>query len=317
MPSTFTSVPGKSILFGEHAVVYGYPAIAVPLDSISLKIKLSPRPGENNSIIINEELGENLFLEDLEPEQTYRNAISVILQGLKLTSLPALEIRLSSTIPIASGLGSSAAFAVCFVKALSSFLGFRLSVEKINEIAYQIEIFQHGTPSGIDNTVIAYNKPVYFRKEYPPEFLEIGVPMNLVVADTGMRSITKETVTQVRKFKQSDPLIANEIIQKIGEIVESAKIELENGNLDALGSLMTENHALLNKLGVSCKELDHLVDVSLKEGALGAKLCGSGKGGNIVAICDEELAGSIRIELLKNGSTHCFISKIKETAGET
>ena len=249
MPSTFTSVPGKSILFGEHAVVYGYPAIAVPLDSISFKIKLFPRPNENNSIIINEELGENLLLEDLTPEHTYRTAISAILQALKLTRLPALEIRLSSTIPIASGLGSSAAFAVCLVKALSSFLGFKLTDEKINEIAYQIEIFQHGTPSGIDNTVIAFNKPVYFRKGYPPEFLKIGAPMNLVIADTGVRSKTKETVTQVRKFKESVPSIADEIIQKIGDIVERAKKELENGNSDTLGSLMTENHTLLNEIG--------------------------------------------------------------------
>jgi len=317
MPSTFTSVPGKSILFGEHAVVYSYPAIAVPLESISFMITLSPRPNENNSIIINEELGEYLLLEDLKPEHTYRKAISAVLQGLKLTRLPALEIRLSSTIPIASGLGSSAAFAVCLVKALSSFLGFKLTDEKINEIAYQMEIFQHGTPSGIDNTVIAFNKPVFFRKGYPPKFLKIGAPLNLVIADTGVRSLTKETVTQVRKFKQSDPSIADAIIQKIGEVVDSAKKEIECGNLNAIGSLMTENHALLMKLGVSGKELDHLVEVSLNEGALGAKLCGSGKGGNIIAICDEKLAGSIKIALLKNGSTHCFISRIKETAGKT
>ena len=102
-------------------------------------------------------------------------------------------------------------------------MGFKLSNEKVNEIAYQIEIFQHGTPSGIDNTVIAFNKPVFFRKGYPPEFLKIGAPLNLVIADTGVRSITKETVAQVRKFKESDPSIADEIIQKIGDIVEHAK----------------------------------------------------------------------------------------------
>ena len=316
MPSTFTSVPGKSILFGEHAVVYGYPAIAVPLDSIAFKIKLLPRPTENNSIIINEELGENLIFEDLEPQHTYRTAIATILHELKINKLPPMEIRLSSTIPIASGLGSSAAFAVCLVRALSAFLGFKLSNEKVNEIAYQIEIFQHGTPSGIDNTVIAYNKPVFFRKGYPSEFLKIGAPLNLVIADTGVRSKTKETVAQVRKFKESDPLVADEIIQKIGDVVERAKNELENGNSNAIGSLMTENHTFLTKLGVSCKELDHLVEVSLNEGALGAKLCGSGRGGNIVALCDEEKAEHIKTMLQNNGSTHCFISKIKVTEGE-
>jgi len=316
MPSTFTSVPGKSILFGEHAVVYGYPAIAIPLDSIAFKIKLIPQPTEKNSKIINLELGENLIYEDLDQEHSYRTAIAVILQELKIIKLPPMEIRLSSTIPIASGLGSSAAFAVCLVKSLSAFFGFRLTNKKVNEISFQIEIFQHGTPSGIDNTVIAFNKPVFFRKGYPPEFLKIGAPMNLVIADTGVRSMTKETVAQVRKFKESDPSVVDGIIHKIGDIVERAKNEIENGNSNAVGSLMTENHNLLAKLGVSCRELDHLVAVSLKEGALGAKLCGSGRGGNIVALCNEELAGSLRTALLNNGSTNCFISKIKETKGE-
>ena len=255
-------------------------------------------------------------MRDLELQHTYRTAIVAILQELKISKLPPMEIRLSSTIPIASGLGSSAAFAVCLVKALSAFFGLRLSNKKVNEIAYQIEIFQHGTPSGIDNTVIAYNKPVFFKKGFSPEFLKIGTPLNLVIADTGVRSMTKETVAQVRKFKESDPSIADEIIQKIGDIVEHAKSELENGNLNAIGSLMTENHTLLTKLGVSCKELDHLVEVSKNEGALGAKLCGSGKGGNIVALCDEEKAEHVKTALQNNGSTHCFISKIKETKGE-
>lgn len=316
MPSTFTSVPGKSILFGEHAVVYGYPSIAVPLDSISFKIKLLPRPNKNNSIIVNDELGENLIFEDLEPQHTYRTAIESILHELKITRLPPMEIRLSSTIPIASGLGSSAAFAVCLVKALSAFLGFRLSNKKVNEIAYQIEIFQHGTPSGIDNTAIAYNKPVFFRKGFPSEFLKIGARLNLVIADTGVRTMTKETVAQVRKFKESDPSTVDEIIQKIGDVVERAKNDLENGNLHALGSLMTENHDLLNKLGVSCKELDHLVKVAITEGALGAKLCGSGKGGNIVALCDGDKAEHIKTALQNNGSNHCFTSVIKTTKGE-
>lgn len=296
--------------------MYGYPAIAVPLDSISFKIKLSPRPTENNSVIVNKELGEYLLYEDLVPQHTYRTAIAAILNELKMNKLPPLEIRLSSSIPIASGLGSSAAFAVCLAKALSAFFGFKLTNMKVNEIAYQIEIFQHGTPSGIDNTVITFNKPVFYRKGFSPDFLKIGATMNLVIADTGVRSITKDTVAQVRKFKDSDPTSANEIIQKIGVVVERAKKELGNGDTKAVGSLMIENHTLLTKLGVSCRELDHLVEVSMNEGALGAKLCGSGKGGNIIALCSEELAEHIKNVLLNQGLTHCFISKINATKGD-
>ncbi len=316
MPSTFTSVPGKTILFGEHAVVYGYPAIAVPLDSISFKIKILPRPTENHSTIVNEGLRERLLYEDLESQHTYRAAITTILYDLKITSLPAIEIRLSSSIPIASGLGSSAAFAVCLVKALSSFLGYNLTKERINQIAFQIEIFQHGTPSGIDNTVIAYNKPVYFKKEIPAEFLNIVAPVFLIIADTGVRSKTKDTVSQVRKFKESNPCLADNILQQIGKVVECARKELAVGNSGALGSLMSENHFLLKKLSVSCGELDHLVDVALRKGALGAKLCGGGKGGNIVALCEESMAETIKVALMENGATHSFISKINKTAEE-
>ena len=316
MPASFTSVPGKSILFGEHSVVYGYPAIAVPLDSISFKIKLSPRPTENHTVVVNEDLGEYLVFEDIDPQHAYRTAIAVILNELKIKRLPPLEIRISSSIPIASGLGSSAAFAVCLVKALSAFFGFKLTNKKVNEIAYQIEIFQHGTPSGIDNTVIAFNRPVYFKKGDSEKFLKIGAALNLVIADTGIHSVTKESVAQVRRFKDSDPLIANDLFKKIGEVVELAKNELENGDSNAIGLLMTENHSLLTRLGVSCSELDHLVEVSISEGALGAKLCGSGKGGNIIALCSEELAVHIKNALLNQGSTRCLISKIFATKGE-
>jgi mevalonate kinase len=317
MPSTSTTVFGKTILFGEHAVVYGYPAIAVPLDSIAFNIKLGARPNKKDSIIINEALGENLLLENLKPDHAYRTAISAILRSLKVKNLPALEIRISSTIPISSGLGSSAAFAVCLVKAVSGFLGFNLTDEKVSDIAYQIEVFQHGTPSGIDNSVVAFNKPVFFKKGYPPLFLKIRNPLTLVIADTGIRSTTKETVAQVRIYKESNPSIADKLLEEIGDIVDHAKQELENGNSKALGKLMAENHTLLQKLGVSGKELDQLVEVSLEQGAFGAKLCGSGKGGNIIAICDDSHADLIKSALLLNGAIHCFISKINANTKES
>ena len=317
MPSFSSSVPGKTILFGEHAVVYGYPAIAVPLNSILLKIIISARPIKSETLIINNALGENLILENLKPDHTYRTAISAILKSLKQKRLPALEIRISSTIPVSSGLGSSAAFAVCLTKAISGILGFNLTDEQVNEVAYKIEIFQHGTPSGIDNSVIAYNKPVFFKKGNPQTFLKLIKTLSLIVADTGVHSLTKDTLTQVRNNKESNPSLVNKLFADIGNIADRAKTELENGNSEALGKLMTENHALLQKLGVSCNELDHLVEVSLNNGALGAKLCGSGKGGNIVAICDDIHAESIKTSLLNNGSSNCFISKIKASQKES
>lgn len=316
MPSLSVSVPGKTILFGEHAVVYGYPAIAVPLDSIQLNIKISARPVDSDSIIMNNEKGEILVLGDLKPDHTYKTAINSILDTLKINKLPALQIGIYSTIPIASGLGSSAAFAVCLTRAISGFLGFKLTDDQVNEIAYKIETFQHGTPSGIDNTVVTYNIPVLFKKGFPPSFLEIKKPLTLVIADTGLRSITKETVSEVRKSKESNPDVFNKLLEDIGNIADCARKNLKEGDLKSIGKLMSENHTFLKQLGVSCQELDNLVEIAVSHGALGAKLCGSGKGGNIVAIVDEIRAESIKSALLENGATNCFISKIKANPKE-
>ena len=310
MPSFSVSVPGKTILFGEHAVIYGYPAIAVPLDFISLNIKISARPSESDILIINKNKGEKVLLEDLKPDHTYRTAINSIFNALQIKRLPALLIGISSTIPISSGLGSSAAFAVCLTRAISGFLGFKLNNDQINEIAFKIESYQHGTPSGIDNTVITYNEPLFFKKGYPPSFLEIKSPIMLIIADTGLRSITKETVAEVKKNKEANPDVFNKIFEEIGNVANYAKKLLEAGDSETLGKLMSKNHTLLKQLGVSCGELDHMVEIAVSNGALGAKLCGSGKGGNIVAIVDDIRAESIKSALLKNGAINCFISKI-------
>jgi mevalonate kinase len=311
MPSLSISVPGKTILFGEHAVVYGFPAIAIPLNSISLNIKVSARPNEKGTLIINKKMGTRFLLKDLSPDHTYRKSILLILNALNIDRLPALQIIISSSIPISSGLGSSAAFAVCLVRALSGFLGFKLTDMKVNEIAFEIETILHGTPSGIDNTVVTFNKLVYFIKGFSPTFLKVKEPFTLVVADTGIRSVTKDTVAEVKIKKAANPSAVNKIIEEIGALAIRAKRTLEESNLVTLGVLMSENHALLQQLGVSGEELDHLVVTAVKNGAFGAKLCGSGKGGNIVALVDEMNADFIKSALLDNGSTNCFISRIE------
>lgn len=316
MPSFSISVPGKTILLGEHAVVYGYPAIAVPLSSIALNIKISARPNASDTLIINNNTGDSVLFDNLKPDHTYRTAIQSILDDLHINRMPALQIGIHSTIPISSGLGSSAAFAVCLVKALSGFLGFKLTLGQVNEIAYKIETYQHGTPSGIDNTVVAYNKPVFFKKGFPPSFLRISKPLTLVIADTGLRSVTKDTVAEVKMNKETNPSKFDKLVDEIGALADLAKSNIEKGSLKTLGKLMSENHSLLQQLGVSCNQLDHMVSIALDHGAFGAKLCGSGKGGNIVALVDDARAELIRSALLNDGASNCFVSSIKADSKE-
>lgn len=311
MPAMVFSAPGKTIFFGEHAVVYGFPAIAVPLIEISVKISIQALPDEDGIHIVNRNLGEDFFLDISDKSCHYQMIIMTILNILKINHLPSTKITISSTIPVASGLGSSAAFAVAMTKAISSFLGFKLPFEKINEIAFEIEKFQHGTPSGIDNSVVTFQKPVFFQKDTPIEFLSVGKSLHVILADSGIRSFTKKIVEELKIERDKHPEQINMEFKEIKKITTEAKEMIESGNLKEVGLLMTENHRHLQNLGLSCQELDHLVDVAVKAGAYGAKLCGSGKGGNVVALINEDKIKSIHSALIKEGAASCLYSKVR------
>jgi mevalonate kinase len=313
MPAITAKSPGKTILFGEHAVVYGFPAIAVPLNSISLQTTFIGLPGEAPGTIIirNRETGTDARFADLPQQDTIRAAIQYTTDHLSLKHLPATEISISSTIPIASGLGSSAALASALVRGFSQYLGFNLSDQQVNEIAYEVEKIQHGTPSGIDNSVVTYNRPVYYIKGKAIEFLTLDQPISIVVADTGIPTHTGEVVAQVRANREAQLELIDPLLEQMGAIAEKARQELLAGRLDALGQLMSENHHALQQLGVSCAELDKLVDSALEAGALGAKLCGSGQGGNMVAIAKAEDVNSIRDALLENGAVRALSATVE------
>lgn len=313
MPAIRVKSPGKTILFGEHAVVYGHPAIAVPLPSIGLQASFLGLPDQPSGTvhIRNINTQQEDLLDSLPAESPIKVSIDVTTDFLKISRLPATEISLSSSIPIASGLGSSAALAAALIRGLSLYLGFQLSNQQINELAFEVEKIQHGTPSGIDNSVIVYQQPIYYMKDHPIECLILEKPLTLVVADTGKPSITKEVVSEVRDRLQAQPYVYTPILDQIGRIAKAAKRDLIKGNLVRVGALINENQELLRRLGVSCLELDLLVATALDAGALGAKLCGSGKGGNIVALAPEGKAEAIRDALLADGAVMALIAEIK------
>ena len=312
MPAISEKVTGKTILFGEHAVVYGHPAIAVPVDSINLKTTIIPKPGKNQEEIefVDAGSGKTLYVEGLSENHAIRAALRTIRDELSIAHLPSMEIRISSTIPTSAGLGSSAALAVALSRSISSFLGFKLSDEKINQLAYEIEKHQHGTPSGIDNTVITYGQPVYFRKGKPPKFIRINNPFTLLIADSGLRTPTQETVSDVRHSYEKNRAEIEQIFDQIGKISKEALPAMRAGNVKRIGALMNTNHILLNRLGVSNKELNNLVGTVQKSGGYGAKLCGGGRGGNIVAVMPAEATAIIRDELINAGAVNCLVATV-------
>jgi len=292
MGDSFTA-PGKIILFGEHAVVYGKPAIAIPVSS--MRASAWSEPGEGKLTINAIDLNEKISLEN---KTSQFSVLAQTLLAKTKQSEPNLTINLTSKLPQGSGMGSSAATSTAVCKALSNYLGVDLEKNQISELVFNAEKVVHGNPSGIDNTVVAYESPVYFIKGNEPMTFDSGRTFHLVIGDTGIESSTKETVGNVRAMWKKEPNLMNGYFNEIENITKGGKMAIEEGNVERVGELMNDNHELLNKIGVGHPELEKLVELSLKSGAIGAKLTGGGGGGNMVALANnakeqKEICGSI------------------------
>ncbi|MBE3143727.1 MAG: mevalonate kinase [Planctomycetes bacterium] len=315
MPAITASSPGKVILFGEHAVVYERPAIAVPVAQVKTKVTILAEPQKSSGSVQVEapDIGLHTSLDNLPADDPLVLAICSTQGTLNLAHLPAMTIRITSTIPVAAGLGSGAAVSVALVRALSAFLGHPLSDDKVSTIAYQVEKKHHGNPSGIDNTVITYAQPVFFTRGQPFELLPVAEPFTLVIADSGIKSPTILAVADVRKCWQENPVYFDSLFDKIGEISRQERGFISKGPCSSLGPLMTANQNLLKQIGVSCPELDLLVATALDAGALGAKLSGSGRGGNMIALVAPELAGKVSSALSQAGAARILVTLVHHT----
>ncbi len=309
-----TSAPAKVILFGEHAVVYGRPALAVPVTQVhgDVEVTDSPRAG----IWINApDINLHAELTSLPTDHPIAAVINRLFPHPNLSLLgrgqgEGLEINISSSIPVASGLGSGAAVSVALTRALASYLGQSLTDQEINELVFEVEKLHHGTPSGIDNTVITYAKPVFFIKGRPIETFRVGKPFTIVIGDTGIPALTKESVGDVRKLWTEDKGKLEKIFDEIGQISSTARRCIENGEAESLGELMDQNHALLQKLTVSSLELDELVRAARNTGASGAKMSGGGRGGNMIALVEKEKAETVANALVSAGAKGTIITEI-------
>jgi mevalonate kinase len=312
MSSFAESAPGKIILFGEHAVVYGFPAIAVPVSKVKAHITVSPLPDwkPGNARIIAPQLDLDSELRNLSPSHFLNITIQNVFEKLNINDFPPFLLEIQSTIPVAAGLGSGAAVSVAIIRALAAFSGRKLSNEEVSHLTYEIEKIHHGTPSGIDNTVITYNLPVFFIRNQPIQTIDVPVSFTLIIADTGISSPTALTVASVRKAWQADKSNYEKIFSEIGAISKQAKDEIEKGMPTKIGPLMTENHFWLSKLGTSSPELDILVRSALEAGALGAKLSGGGRGGNMIALVTNDEVDEVESALRKSGSVRTIITEV-------
>lgn len=314
------SAPAKTILFGEHFVVYGEPAIVLAIDK---RARASAELRADQRIYINSlDLRASGFFigEHFQPErggqegrtklEPVRIATQRVLDCSKRRAGVNVEIR--SSIPVAAGLGSSAAVAVAVVAAVSRLLDVELSREEVYGIAYEAECFVHGTPSGIDPAISTHGGVLLFRKDKGFTHLNVKEDMPLVIGDTGVERSTGELVAMVSKRRERYPTIIDPIIKTGGEIALRAVEALEIGDLHTLGELMDLNHALLCAIGVSNEPLERLVYAARKAGALGAKLTGAGGGGCMIALCLPEKTEPVMEAIKRIGGTAFVARKTNE-----
>ncbi len=278
----------KVILLGEHAAVYDKHVLALPLEgAVSATIS---RKGEDLDFEF-VELGRRKDI-DLKasagPGAGISSALELIMQELSIEQR-GFHVQVESRVPAAMGLGSSAAFAVAIVRAFDALLDLRLPIDRVNEIAFACEKLAHGTPSGIDNTLATYAKPVLYRKSATPttQTLSLTETPPIVVASSGKPGITREQVAAVKSRAEQAPDYFGRIFAEIDSISLAGADALQSADYAKLGGLMNLCHGYLNALGVSTPELETMVGVARDAGALGAKLTGAGGGGSIVALCPD------------------------------
>jgi mevalonate kinase len=275
---------GKTILFGEHFVVYGLPAIA---SAISSQTIATVRAARKYALIDRRPATEG-YKKEKSAEQVESNKLIFKACGIDVEKTP-VEITLEGDLTAASGVGASAASAAAIARALGEHFKLGFDNARINEIAYEGEKGYHGKPSGIDNTAAVYGGLIWFKKDLQGgqntmDLLRTPKPVEIVLGNTGITSSTKEVVEDIRKERDADRKRYDKIFAEFQEIVVSARAALTRGELEAVGKLMDDNHTLLEGMKVSSDELNLLVGIAREEGALGAKLTGTGRGGLMLAL---------------------------------
>lgn len=269
------SAPGKVILLGEHAVVYGRTAIAASMDR-----HVSVRVGPVGSVA----LPGGVQLKELaRADERLLLALEKSLEWYDL-SLAEVDVSAATDLPVSVGLGSSAALSVALIRALADATGDEVETPELCRQAFELEKIFHGTPSGIDSTVCAMEGLIEFNTQDPPRRIPIGQPLPLVIALGRAPRATGKVVARVRSRWQIETPTYEAIFDEIHALAEQAVTLIEEGDLTALGGLMNLNHRLLQKLEVSTPELDAMVNLARKHGALGAKLTGGGGGGAVVCL---------------------------------
>lgn len=285
----------KLILIGEHAVVHGQPAIAIPFPLIGVETVIEYVPGPAK-------LDSSFYYGPLHmAPDTVRGIINCITGTMEYLDIPCedLVIRINSSIPPGKGLGSSASVAISVIRSLFNYADRECTQEHLLKLANIAETYAHGSPSGIDTLTITAETPIWFEKDQPIENIGVKEDLHFIVADSGQDADTRSSVQSVTNLLRKAPRRIQRKLDRIGQLTYDAKGALEKASKHFLGHMLNEAQKELEFLGVSDAVLNRMIRFARKEGALGAKLTGGGNGGCIIALAQNEVHCKQLAEKLK------------------
>lgn len=280
----------KIIWMGEHSVVYGYPAIAIPLQGIEVECRIYPAD-------------EKIHFDYYD---TLSTAVYAALEYLNHTDV-AVSYDIRSEIPQKRGMGSSAAISIAAIRAVFDYFEQSIDMETLEILVNKAEIIAHSNPSGLDAKTCLSDKAITFIRNIGFSTLDLDLDAYLVIADTGIYGNTREAVEKVAQAEEANlPHLA-----ALGDLTEMVQKAIQAKTISEIGPLMTKAHSHLQAIGVSIDKADQLVQISLENGALGAKMSGGGLGGCIIALAQTKAqAEKISKALTEGGAVQTWVEKL-------
>ena len=275
---------GKTILIGDQFVLNGVPAIvsSIPYETLATVERI-----DGNRWILEDNRIEVPGYKENKKEQQVES-INRILEVMKIdVENNPIKITYGGTLLAGSGVGASAASCVSLARALNDEFKRGLSIDEINQVAWEGEFAYHGIPSGVDNTASCYGGLMLYQLKNDQKIIEkiqIREPCEVVLGNSGVSVNTAALDDLVENEKKRDPGLFSARLKTITEQALEVRRLLEAFDLKKVGRIMTENHKILIDMGLSHKILIDLCNLALQKGALGAKLTGGGMGGYMVAL---------------------------------
>ncbi|APX72807.1 mevalonate kinase [Companilactobacillus allii] len=297
---------GKTIIMGEHAVVYGYPAIAIPLVSIPVIVRIKVNPEST--------LSSKYFVGKLSNLPDSLSGVKYLINLLdeKLnTEHINYAISIDSSLPIERGLGSSAAIGSALTRAFFDFFDKPLDDDTLIHYVNKSETVTHGKASGLDALTVISDFPVNYSKKEQVNYFNFNSDGFLVIADSGVKGKTKETVSDVKKMYDKDPHYIGEILKQLGQCTKQTKMALNDNHLKTLGKIFNTANNLLSELNLSIPKTDKLIQSANNSGALGSKITGGGRGGCIICLARNLTnAEMIQRSLIKSGAEQTWLQPL-------